>query len=177
MCPKWTSRNPYKTRLKTLKGESGHFSGTRFPPGEGKRDQIPFYSIYIYICCRSGILANSEGESWPSSPSRCRTEHFVRGNPGQIQWRQTQGLLWPGSPPLGDQIPPNDFLSLKRLVQQLANCPRNHYFYSGFIQTCLLLYVCFEGGIFVHFLFFGLVFFVPPFRHSGRWKLLKTLVL
>ena len=96
----------------------------------GKVRRISRHSpyIYIYICCRRGILANSEGESWPSSPSRCRTEHFVRGNPGQIQWRQNQGLLCPGFPPLGDQIPLNDFLSRKRLVQQLANCPETTIF-------------------------------------------------
>ena len=52
----------------------------------------------------------------------------MEGNPGQIQWRQSQGLLWPGFPPLGDQIPLNDFLSRKRLFQELANCPETTIF-------------------------------------------------
>ena len=75
--------------------------------------------IYMHACCRRGILANPEGEYWPSRPSRCRTEHFLRGNPGQNQVLRTQGVFWPGFPPCGDQIPPYGFLSRKRLLQHL----------------------------------------------------------
>ena len=103
------------------------------------------------------------------------------------------GLLWPGFPPLGDQIPLNDFLSRKRPFQELSNWRETTIFIVVSRNSCPLsapppksparphpdtftILCLFRGGDFCTFSFFfvGLVFFIPSFLPLWTMKTLET---
>ena len=82
----------------------------------------------IYICCRRGILASWEGESWPEKRWFCRTKQFFEGNPGQCRVDFKNDNFWPGFPSIGVQIPLFDFLSRKRLFWEGPEWPETTIF-------------------------------------------------
>ena len=138
-------------------------------------------SIYIYIYRNPG---QHRGESWPICPSRCRTEQFLRG----ILAKE----VLPQTGPSGDQIPPlrgpdsplwislsktpfsaAAFRAIKAHFQSTPpKSPKRPH------PDSATIWGRFWGGDFFTFyiFFWGLYFLLPPFRHFGRWRLLKPLV-
>ena len=70
------------------------------------------------------------------------------------------------------------FLSWFRAIKAHFQSPPPKIAQKASSRQCYYLRSVLRGGIFVHFtFFFGLYFLLPPFRHFGRWRLLKPLVL
>ena len=127
--------------------------------------------IYIYICCRRGILANSEGESWPKKLPAAERSSWLRGILANIKAFFKRTFL-ARIPLLTCPDSPLWFSLSKTPFFRGARIARNHYFYSGFAQLrpifrahprirpkglkrrVEVFQVSFEGGIFVHFHFF-----------------------